>query len=341
LAGARRSARGRAAGREHDARQPHVAGLLQAQESGFPLEVVLAEVDRPPETALEGRDGLVVLDAADDEPALDPEQVERVHTDELHALGGQRVDERVPQLECPTGLNPELVAELRRVAEPRHEHRDAGNLDVVAESVIGKRRIRDVPVRERLEHHATERALKAQVRGLVGELPHLDAGRGGPGGEDLVVKVVRAAKAHVIRREHRCRAVVDHEPALVAERAVRDLARSQLWEVAGEQRVKQIECALPGDVHLAEHGEVHEPGSGPHRAILFEGVGHHGRRRIAEQVHPLVGQRGEARVESRFFAHDGIVAPASSANPYDERARIAVTGCANPRKRGGGVTGCR
>jgi hypothetical protein len=46
-----------------------------------------------------GRDGGVVLDPADDEAALDPEEVERDHPDHLHPLRLGVLDERVPELE--------------------------------------------------------------------------------------------------------------------------------------------------------------------------------------------------------------------------------------------------
>src|SRR4051794_36818008 len=76
-----------AAALEDDAREPKLRRVLVPLERLAALEVSLPEVDRPPEPTLERRDGRVVLDAADDEAALDPEEVERDHPDHLHPLG--------------------------------------------------------------------------------------------------------------------------------------------------------------------------------------------------------------------------------------------------------------
>src|SRR6202011_175867 len=49
--------------------------------------------------------------------------------------------------------------------------------------------------------------------------------------------------------------------------------------------------------------EVHQPGCLAHRAVLLLRVGHDRRRPVAEQVHPVVRQRLQARVERGFLAH--------------------------------------
>src|SRR5205085_12467078 len=115
------------------------------------LEVAFAEGDGPAEAALVRRDRAVVLDPADDEAALDPEEVERRHPDHAHPLRLPGVDERVPELERPRLLDPELVAELRGVAEPGHEDGDSGDRDVLAESVVGEDLVREVLLGQALE----------------------------------------------------------------------------------------------------------------------------------------------------------------------------------------------
>src|SRR6186997_35007 len=124
-----------AAALEDHARELELHRVLVALERLAALEVALAEVDRPAQPAFKGRDGGVVLDPADDEPPFDPEEVERDHSDHLHALGLGVLDQGIPELERPVAVDPELVAELGRVAEPGHEDRDAGDLDVLAEGV--------------------------------------------------------------------------------------------------------------------------------------------------------------------------------------------------------------
>jgi hypothetical protein len=96
-------------------------------------------------------------------------------------------------------LDPELVAELRRVPEPGHEHRDSADLDVLAERVVRERRVREVAAGEALEDLAAARPLEAEVRHRVCELAHDDAGSLGLRREDLVVAVVRAAEPDRVR----------------------------------------------------------------------------------------------------------------------------------------------
>ena len=85
--------------------------LLVARQRLPALELALGEVDRPAEPAFVRRDRGVVLDPADDEAALDPEEIERDHADQLHALRLARGEERVPEVERALAVDPELVPE--------------------------------------------------------------------------------------------------------------------------------------------------------------------------------------------------------------------------------------
>src|SRR3989475_4873699 len=121
---------------EHDAREPERRRCAVALEAGAALELSLVERDRPAETALVRGHGRVVLDAANDEAPFDPEEVEGCHPDELHSLRLRRLDEGVPEIQRAVPIDPELVPELGRVAEPRHEDRDARDLDVLPKAVV-------------------------------------------------------------------------------------------------------------------------------------------------------------------------------------------------------------
>ena len=140
--------------------------------------------------------------------------------------------------------------------------------------VVGEDLGRQVLVGQALEDLAALRPLEAQVRHVVGELADDDVGALGRGAEDLVVAVVRAAEADVVGRAHHRRAVVDHLPVLVRERAVGDLAGRQRGDVARDDRVDEVLRAVAVDVDLAQHREVHQPGRLAHRAVLLVGVGH-------------------------------------------------------------------
>ena len=62
------------------------------------------------------------------------------------------------------------------------------------------------------------------MRHGVREFAHRDRGAGGLLREDRLVAVVGAAEADAVGRPQHDRAVVDHLPVLVGERAVGDLA---------------------------------------------------------------------------------------------------------------------
>src|SRR5207245_6911505 len=98
--------------------------------------------------------------------------------------------------------------------------------------------------------------------------------RGEPG-EDLVVAVVCAAKADVLAGgvPPHDGAVVDHLPVLGAQRAIRDLARLELRDVARDDAVHELERAWAVEVHLAQHREVHQTRGLAYRAVLLERVG--------------------------------------------------------------------
>src|SRR5919197_5040982 len=309
--GERRAARLGPARLEHDAREPEHARVAVPLEGGAPLELTLVERDGPAETALVRRHGRVVLDAADDEAALDPEEAERVHPDDLHSLRLQRLDQHVPQLQRAVSLDPELVAELRRVAEPRHEDRDAGDLDVLAKAIVGEGGIGEILVRQRLQQVPAPRPLEAEVRRPVGEIADADRGRLGQPREDLVVAVVRTAEADVLGRgiPPHDGAVVDHLAVLVAKGAVGDLARLELRDVARDDAVDQVECARSVEVDLAQHREVHQPGRLPNRAVLLERIRDLQWRPVAEEIHPVVRQCLQPRVEGRLLAHANSSSP--------------------------------
>src|SRR5205809_8093715 len=136
----------------NNTRKPERSRSANTLEAGASLELSRVEGDRPAESALVRGHGRVVLHSTDDEAPFDPEKVERCHPDELHSLRLRRLDEGVPQLQRTVPIDPELVPELGRVAEPRHEDRNARDLHVLPKTVVREGRIREVLVRERLQH---------------------------------------------------------------------------------------------------------------------------------------------------------------------------------------------
>src|SRR5205823_13062663 len=56
-------------------------------------------------------------------------------------------------------------------------------------------------------------------------------------------------------------------------------------------------------IDFAQHREVHQTRGLAHRAVLLERVCDCNGRPIAEQIHPLVCQRLQPRIESRLLAH--------------------------------------
>src|SRR2546428_10263718 len=231
-------------------REPERISCAVTLEAGAALELSLVERDRPAETALVRGHGRVVLDAADDEAPFDPEEVEGCHPDELHSLRLRRLDQGVPEIQRTVPIDPELVPELSRVAEPRHEDRDARDLDVLSKTVVREGSIREVLVCERLQHLPAQRSLQAQVRHLVRELADLDLRSLGESGEDLVVAVVCAAEADLAagRGPAHDSAGVDHLPVLPAQRAATDLPRLELRDVPRYDAVHEVARTRPLEV---------------------------------------------------------------------------------------------
>ncbi len=143
------------------------------------------------------------------------------------------------------------------------------------------------------------------MRQCVRHLRHHDARPHRPGREELVVAVVRAAESHRVGRPDHAGAVVDHLPALIRQRPVRDPALRNTRQVARHDRVHELCGAGPRDVDLPQHREVHQCSRLAASAILVCRRCHDCRGQVSEEVHPLVSQGGEARIKGCLPASGG------------------------------------
>ena len=108
--------------------------LTSRPEADLAGRVVLLGVHRVP--------GRRVVDLDEDQPRLEPDDVEGEHPGRPDAVGRPRGHQRVPDLDRALGRDPQLVAEVAGVAGPRHVDGDLADLRGAAAEVA--------QVRERL-----------------------------------------------------------------------------------------------------------------------------------------------------------------------------------------------
>src|SRR5262245_23063105 len=208
---------------------PERSAALLLGERALPDELLLVEIHGPAEVELEGRGGLArderlarrdVVDVHEHQSRLDPGDIEREHPHGRDAIRRAGLDDRVPDRERAFGVEPDLEAEVTRVAGPRDRDGNA------AEPRRGEPEVPQAPevgLARALEDRARARPLQRECRGRLGHVLDRDAEAGrvrfepahvGIGGGQAEGRFVQA----------RDRAIVEHLAGGVAPGRVENIA---------------------------------------------------------------------------------------------------------------------
>src|SRR5262245_21387587 len=205
-----------------------VASSVLLDQSLLPDEPGLVEAHEAAEAHLVRRVRLRVdhgllaaaeVDVDQEEPRLDPRDVERQHPGgfQIERLAGG--DERVPDLDGVAPGRPDLVTEIAGVAGARDVHLDAGDRAARDAEVP---QLVDIGLRHLPQELRRRRALEREGADLLRDVLDRDVETRRVLGQPPQVRL-RRGPAVEIRPEPAHRAVVDDLPALVAPRSVDDL----------------------------------------------------------------------------------------------------------------------
>ena len=256
-------------------------------------EVRLVEADELAEADLERAVVLLrvhrvargcVVDLEHDQPGLEPRDVERVHSrgpDRVRLAGGEQ---GVPHLGGGLGRDPQLVAEVARVARPADVDLDPGDLRRPAPEVA---QVAEVLAARRLEDGAAVGALERERGDRLGHVLDGDVEPRGVHRQPAVLRV-GGGPAQLVLGHPVDRAVVDDLAVLVAPRGVDDLADLEPRGVARHDPVGEAEGVGTRDPVLVERADVDDGGRLADRVVLdVVEVGVCGRGEVAGPLAPL------------------------------------------------------
>src|SRR6185436_7138879 len=325
------------------ARRP--AARLLALECQPADEVPAVEVDQAAHRELVG--GVVLLgvqgvsrgrvvDLEQHEACLQPDDVEGEHARRPNAVAPTRRHDGVPRLGRALRGDPQLVAEVARVARARdldldalpaqaQRRRPAAEVAQLSERLLGGL----------LEGAPGQRTLERDRRDLLGDVIDGDVEVAGVEGQPAELGVGGGPEVLGLG-ESMDRAVVDDLAVLVAPGRVPDLPHGELRGVAGDHPVDERGRVRAGDAVLVQGRDVDQRGSLADRVVLdVVRVGVRGRGPVAGPLAPLLLaiERGGPRVERGPDAHAGTgcsectagsIVPDGSASPRANAARKPV-----------------
>src|SRR5258706_9216349 len=296
----------------------------------LPDERRLLEVDEPAHRELVRRVVLVrvqgvsrrgVIDLEQDEPGLEPDDIEGEHPGRPDAIRGTRHHERVPGRGRLAGGDPDLVSEVARVARPRDVDIDLAELRRASPEVA---QVVERLAGRRLEHRPRERPLERDRGDLFRDVLDRHVQAASVEREPALLRI-RGGPPELVRGEAMDRAVVDDLAVLVAPGRVVDLPDLELRRIAGDDPVDEPLRLWTGDAVFVERRDVDEGGCLADRVVLdVVGVGVHRRGPVARPLPPLelpVERRGP-RMERAAHAH--------AAAALSQSFGIGRRGSANP-----------
>ena len=262
----------------------HVLALVEADEPAEPDLVGAVDLLRVHRVARRG-----VVDLEQDETRLEAGDVEREHAGRPEGVGVARRHERIPDGRCPLGGDPQLVAEVARVAGPRDVDGDgapaladlrgpSAEVAQVGEGLAGRH----------LEHRSRARPLERESGQRLRDVLDVDVEAGRVLAEPAVLRV-GGGPAELALGDPVDRAVVDDLAVLVAPRRVVDLADGHPRGVARDHPVDERVGARTGQAVLVERADVDERGRLADRVVLdVVDVGVDGRGEVARPLPPLL-----------------------------------------------------
>src|SRR2546426_7347045 len=238
-----------------------------------PDERTLSLRDGPVQTQLQRRVHLrgddrlprgPVFDLRQDEPGLNPREVEGEHPGRGDVMAFPFLHDGVPQRLGPFALDPDLVSEIARIARPGDVDRDPVEL-----------RLRESKVLEFLdraigpfEHDRTGgRALQGERPDVLWNVFHSDVESHAGVLKPLQIRL-RGGHPEGTVSEGPEGAVVDRLPAFIAPRRVVDLPLREFRGIARDDLVHELEGILPADEIFVERGDVEESRGMADRVVL-------------------------------------------------------------------------
>ena len=300
--------------RQADEAPGRAAGTL-GRERPAAVEGAFLRAHRPGEVELVRRGllildqcsvGRMVIDVEHHQSRLDAGEVQGPHPRGRDPMRGAGLDQCVPQgggLGC---LDPDLVAEVPRVAGARDRDGDVAHRGLYEPKVLERG---EVGGRDLREHGARERPLDRKrpdpLRDVLDQDLHSDRVHRQP-----AQGRIGAGKAERAFVESADGPVVDHLARDVAPRRIEHLADAKLRDVTRHHAIEQARGVTPGDPVLVERRDVDERGRVTDRGVLAV------RMRIVRARHLVTGpaapglgahQRRGAGVEGRRLQHRGTV----------------------------------
>ncbi len=190
--------------------------------------------------------------------------VHRPDARRLERARAARVDDRVPRGDRALARDPDLVAEVARVAGARDERRVPEQVDVGEAVVLHPR---EIGAGEPLEELARSRTLQRERAELVGHVGDRDVEAGGARVEPARVALGRREPEMRVA-DARDRAVVDDLAARVAPRRVGHVAYRHLREIARDEPIEERVRVGPADVVFEQRRHVDQRARVADREVL-------------------------------------------------------------------------
>ncbi|MPL84472.1 hypothetical protein SDC9_30437 [bioreactor metagenome] len=253
--------------------------------------------------------------AREDQPRLDPAQIEPGKPHRLDAVFGAGAEHRLEDRLAVLRMAEDLVAKLAGIARARHDDRhtlgpaDAAHGEAEPAEIGQGGLVRRGP--DDFRHQ------RARARPLHRQIVHL-IGRGADHHGEAKPRrllahphpaLVRAADpAEVLRTQTEQRAIVDHAAMRIAHRRIDDLTVAQLRHVARQHPVHQRLGIGAGHLELAQRGQVHRNHALARRPIAFDRIAFREGIRQPEAAifDEIAGQGGKTVVEGAFTRHDRL-----------------------------------
>src|SRR5438445_445828 len=253
---------------------------LFLQEGLSPDERTFVRCERPVEAEFQRRVHLRidnrfprrhVLDLREDEPGLDPCDVEGEHPRGRDVVSLTPLHERVPQRLGPFALNPDFVSEVARVSGPRDLDGNAIELRLDESEVL---QLLNSAISRFQQNRPGRGSLERERSDVFGDVVHLGIQPHPRVLEPFQIRL-RGRHSEGPIPEIPKRAVVDRLAAFIAPWRVVDLSLREFRRIPGDDVVHEVQGILPADEVLVERRDVEQARRVTDRVILHlrdEGV---------------------------------------------------------------------
>src|SRR3989441_12642061 len=244
-----------------------------------------------------------VLDLREDEPGLDPCDVEGEHPRGRDVVSLTQLHDRVPQRLGPFTFDPDLVSQVAGVSGPRDLHGNAIELRLDEPEVL---QFLNGAVRSLEQDRPGRGPLERERPDVFGDVGHLGVQSHPRVLEPFQIRL-RGRHPEGAVPEIPERAVVDRLAAFIAPWRVVDLSLREFRRIAGDDLVHEVKGILPVDQVLVERRDVEQSrGVADRRIIPPPDRGGPGGRKISRPSPPFpaVAQCRRPRMKRWTAPHD-------------------------------------